>query len=203
MTGHPSPAAEPPRFRLPNDRVSHTHRFVVAGTKGYVIVGTYDDGVVGDIFVYIAKQGSTLSGVLRAWSIAVSLALQYGVPLGVLNEKFRHMKFEPAGLTETEGLPFAKSIIDYIFAWLERDFPGGRWRHHQESDAQAMSANVVNIIDEEIGEYRLTIDGVDHILFGPSEHVVDWARWLVRQPSGPSHIHIRAKTFSAMKGDET
>ena len=139
MTDHPSPAAEPPRFRLPNDRVSHTHRFVVAGTKGYANVGMYDDGMIGEIFVYISKQGSTLSGVFRAWSIAVSLALQYGVPLEVLTEKFRHMKFEPAGITETDGLPFAKSIIDYIFAWMERDVPGGKWRHHRAEKDQVES----------------------------------------------------------------
>lgn len=133
MTDNPSPATEPPRCRLPKDRLSHTHKFEIIepdetldDTIGYVTVGMYDDGVVGDLFVYIAKEGTTLSGVLRAWSISVSLGLQYGIPLTVFSEKFRHMSFEPGGWTKTKNIPKAKSIIDYIFAMFERDFPEGR-----------------------------------------------------------------------------
>jgi hypothetical protein len=142
MADLPSPATTPRRFRLPNERLSCTHHFDVHETRGYVIAGMYDDGRIGDLFVYVAKEGSTLSGMIRAWAIAVSLGLQYGVPLEVFAQKFRHMKFEPSGWTKTGDIPTASSILDYIFAWLERDFPGGVWKRAERKMIKAQPTPV-------------------------------------------------------------
>lgn len=110
------------RRRLPDERHSLTHRFNIAGHEGYITVGLYPDGWPGEIFIVMAKEGSTLSGVMDAFATSVSIALQYGVPLSVLVKKFSHMRFEPSGMTENPQVPFAKSIMDYIFRWLGSKF---------------------------------------------------------------------------------
>src|SRR5215469_16724311 len=114
------PAAEPQpvRRRLPDERRSLTHKFDVQGHEGYVTVGLYDDGTPGEIFLKMAKEGSTISGMMDAFGIQTSMALQYGVPLRVMVNKFSHMRFEPSGFTKNPEIPIAKSIIDYIFRWL-------------------------------------------------------------------------------------
>jgi ribonucleoside-diphosphate reductase alpha chain len=114
---------KPVRRKLPAERPAITHRFSVAGLKGYLTVGMYDDTKMpGEIFLVMAKEGSTVSGVMDAFATAVSLALQYGVPLGALVKKFSHMRFEPSGFTGNPDLPMAKSIIDYVFRWLALHF---------------------------------------------------------------------------------
>lgn len=113
---------KPVRRRLPDERKSITHKFSVAGHEGYITVGMYPDGTPGEIFITMSKEGSTLSGLMDAFATAISLALQYGVPLKVLVDKFSHMRFEPAGFTNNPEIPIAKSIIDYIFRWLGRKF---------------------------------------------------------------------------------
>jgi len=114
---------KPVRNRLPADRMSIAHRFAVAGHKGYLHVGLYPKtNQPGEIFLRMAKEGSTLSGLLEAFAIAVSMALQNGVPLEDLVVKFRHMRFEPAGFTQNKDIPQATSIIDYVFAYLENTF---------------------------------------------------------------------------------
>jgi ribonucleoside-diphosphate reductase alpha chain len=115
------------RRRLPTTRTSITHRFQIqqdAATihKGYLTVGLYEDGTPGEIFIRIAKEGSTLSGFADAFSIAISMCLQYGVPLKDLANKFKHMDFEPSGMTTHKQIKFAKSIVDYIFQWMELRF---------------------------------------------------------------------------------
>lgn len=115
-------AAAPVRRRLPNERRAITHKFSVGGLEGYLTVGLYDDGSPGEIFMVVAKEGSTLSGVMDAFATAVSLALQYGVPLQALTKKFAHLRFEPSGLTGNPDIPMAKSIIDYVFRWMELKF---------------------------------------------------------------------------------
>lgn len=110
------------RRALPSERMSITHRFMVAGLKGYLTVGLYENGEPGEIFLVVAKEGSTLSGVMDAFATAVSLSLQHGVPLITLIKKFTHMRFEPAGFTDNKKIPMAKSIIDYIFRWLGQKF---------------------------------------------------------------------------------
>jgi ribonucleoside-diphosphate reductase alpha chain len=115
-------ALQPIRRKLPDERVAMTHKFSVEGQEGYVTVGLYEDGKPGELFITMAKEGSTLSGVMDAFATAISLTLQYGVPLEFLVNKFSHVRFEPAGWTNNPQIPYAKSIIDYIFRWLAAKF---------------------------------------------------------------------------------
>jgi ribonucleoside-diphosphate reductase alpha chain len=112
----------PLRRKLPAERQALTHRFEVGGHEGYITVGLYEDGTPGEIFVKMAKEGSTVSGLTDSFAIAVSFALQYGVPLDFLVNKFAHMRFEPQGFTRNPEIPIAKSIVDYIFRWLGSRF---------------------------------------------------------------------------------
>ncbi len=123
-TAAPSPALEPRRRRLPDERRSITHKFSIGGHEGYITVGMYEDGSPGEIFITMSKEGSTLSGLMDAFATMVSVALQYGVPLKVLVDKFSHMRFEPSGYTNNPQIPYAKSLCDYIFRWLGQKFLG-------------------------------------------------------------------------------
>jgi ribonucleoside-diphosphate reductase alpha chain len=114
------------RHRLPEERASLTHKFGIAGHEGYITVGLYPNGQPGEIFIKMAKEGSTVSGLMDSFATAVSLALQHGVPLKVLCEKFAHSRFEPSGWTGNEQIGFAKSIMDYIFRWLQLRFLSGQ-----------------------------------------------------------------------------
>jgi ribonucleoside-diphosphate reductase alpha chain len=116
------PAFRPVRRKLPAERRAITHKFSIAGHEGYITVGMYDDGQPGEIFLVMAKEGSTISGLMDSFATAISLALQYGVPLRVLIDKFAHVRFEPSGHTGTVEVPYAKSIVDYIFRWLAAKF---------------------------------------------------------------------------------
>jgi ribonucleoside-diphosphate reductase alpha chain len=108
----------PQRRRLADTRASLTHKFKIEGHEGYITVGLFDDSTPGELFVTMAKEGSTLSGMMDAFATSVSLLFQYGVPLSHLVEKFGHMRFEPAGWTGNQEIGFAKSIVDYVFRWL-------------------------------------------------------------------------------------
>jgi ribonucleoside-diphosphate reductase alpha chain len=114
--------AAPRRRRLPDERQSITHKFDIAGHEGYITVGLYEDGQPGELFLTMAKEGSTISGFADAFAQAISYALQYGVPLQDLVDKFSHVRFEPAGMTKNPDIRFAKSIVDYIFRWLAAKF---------------------------------------------------------------------------------
>jgi ribonucleoside-diphosphate reductase alpha chain len=114
--------AAPRRRRLPNDRVEVGRKFQVGDYEGYIHVGLYEDGTPGDIFVDIAKEGTTLAGLMNSFMIAVSLGLQYGVPLEVYVSKFAHMRFEPSGQTNDADIRVAKSIVDYVFRWMGKRF---------------------------------------------------------------------------------
>ena len=115
-------ATRPHRHRLPAERTAVTHKFEVSGHEGYITVGLYPDGQPGEIFLKMAKEGSTVSGLVDTFATAISLALQYGVPLRDLVNKFAHVRFEPAGFTANSEIPIAKSIVDYIFRWLGSRF---------------------------------------------------------------------------------
>jgi ribonucleoside-diphosphate reductase alpha chain len=119
-----APAAEgrPARRKLPDERHAITHKFQIAGHEGYITVGMYEDGKPGEIFLVMAKEGSTISGLMDAFATSISMALQYGVPLEALVEKFSHVRFEPSGFTKNPEIPYAKSITDYIFRWLASKF---------------------------------------------------------------------------------
>src|SRR6266513_2619296 len=114
------------RHRLDDERMSITHKFNVGGHEGYVTVGLYPSGDPGEIFITMAKEGSTVSGLMDSFSCAISLALQHGVPLKMLCEKFAHTRFEPSGWTNNPDIGFAKSIMDYIFRWLQLRFLTGQ-----------------------------------------------------------------------------
>ncbi len=114
------------RHRLPSERASVTHKFAMAGHEGYITVGMYKDGTPGELFIRMAKEGSTVSGLMDSFATAVSLALQHGVPLKLLCEKFSHTRFEPSGFTGNPEIPIAKSVMDYIFRWLELRFVTGK-----------------------------------------------------------------------------
>jgi len=114
------------RHRLPAERASITHKFALAGHEGYITVGLYKDGTPGELFIRMAKEGSTVSGLMDSFATAVSLALQHGVPIKLLCDKFSHTRFEPSGFTGNPEIPIAKSIMDYIFRWLELRFVTGR-----------------------------------------------------------------------------
>jgi len=114
----------PVRRKLPDERRSITHKFSIGGHEGYITVGMYEDGTPGEIFITMAKEGSTISGLMDALATAMSFNLQYGVPLKFLVDKFAHVRFEPSGWTGNPTIPYAKSIIDYIFRWLGAKFLG-------------------------------------------------------------------------------
>ncbi len=113
---------QPVRRRLPDERTAITHKFSIAGHEGYLTVGLFEDGQPGEIFLRMSKEGSTVSGMMDAFATAISVSLQYGVPLESLIRKFSHMRFEPAGFTGSKEVPMAKSITDYIFRWLAVKF---------------------------------------------------------------------------------
>jgi ribonucleoside-diphosphate reductase alpha chain len=113
------------RHRLPDERASVTHKFSIGGHEGYITVGLYPSGQPGEIFIKMAKEGSTVSGMMDSFATSVSLALQHGVPLKVLCEKFAHTRFEPSGWTGNEQIGYAKSLMDYIFRWLHLRFLSG------------------------------------------------------------------------------
>jgi ribonucleoside-diphosphate reductase alpha chain len=114
------------RHKLEDERMSITHKFNVGGHEGYITVGLYRDGSPGEIFITMAKEGSTVSGLMDSLACAVSLSLQHGVPLKLLCEKFAHTRFEPSGWTNNPDIGFAKSIMDYIFRWLQARFLTGQ-----------------------------------------------------------------------------
>jgi ribonucleoside-diphosphate reductase alpha chain len=120
----PAPVVEarPIRRRLPQDCRSVRHKFDIAGHEGYIHVGLFEDGTPGELFIKIAKEGSTISGLMDTIGILTSMALQYGVPLDVLVSKFSHVRFEPSGFTKNPEIPLAKSLIDYIFRFLGAKF---------------------------------------------------------------------------------
>ena len=130
----------PMRRRLPDTRESLTHKFNVAGHEGYLIVGLYEDGSPGELFITMAKEGSTIGGLMDSLGTAISVALQYGVPVQSLVNKFAHQRFEPMGITTNNDIPFAKSLVDYIFRWLGIQFIEG-YREENTPNRSGSSSN--------------------------------------------------------------
>ena len=118
------PAAN--RHRLPDERAGITHHFSIAGHEGYLTVGLYPNGQPGEIFIRMAKEGSTIAGLMECFGTVVSVSLQHGVPLRVLCGKLSHTRFEPSGWTGNQELGYAKSIMDYLFRWMELRFLSGK-----------------------------------------------------------------------------
>ena len=133
------------RHRLPDERRAITHKFSVGGHEGYLTVGMYEDGRPGEIFIVMAKEGSTISGLMDSFATAISLALQHGVPLSLLVDKFAHTRFEPSGFSQHPKIGYAKSIMDYIFRWLAIKFPDGRF--DDPVLRQAAEPQAVEVVD--------------------------------------------------------
>jgi ribonucleoside-diphosphate reductase alpha chain len=125
------------RRRLPDERQAITHKFSISGHEGYLTVGLFEDGQPGEVFCTMSKEGSTISGLMDAFATAISLALQYGVPLNVLVDKFSHTRFEPSGFTGNPHIPIAKSVTDYVFRWLGQKFLPEEEKPYDPSAAQA------------------------------------------------------------------
>jgi ribonucleoside-diphosphate reductase alpha chain len=136
----PLEEARPRRVKLPDERRALTHKFSIAGHEGYLTVGLYDDGQPGEIFLKMAKEGSTVSGLMDTIATMTSIALQYGVPLKALVDKFSHTRFEPSGFTNNREIPFAKSIADYVFRFLGSRFlqDESAVPDEQETEAEAV-----------------------------------------------------------------
>lgn len=137
----------PFRRRLADERQSLTHKFSIAGHEGYITVGLYEDGTPGELFIKMSKQGSILAGLMDAFAISVSLALQYGVPLNALVTKFSHVRFEPSGFTKNSQIPIAKSIVDYLFRWMAVKFlPRSEWANigiHVDDKPESLTDQVI------------------------------------------------------------
>ncbi len=141
----------PVRRHLPDERRSITHKFSIAGHEGYITVGMYEDGRPGEIFVTMAKEGSVISGLMDAFATAISLALQYGVPLEKLVEKFSYTRFQPSGFTNNPQIPVATSIVDYIFRWLALKFLDHQPPQVQPLDEATLTAHATATQPEAMG----------------------------------------------------
>jgi ribonucleoside-diphosphate reductase alpha chain len=128
----------PVRRKLPDERQSLTHKFSIGGHEGYITVGMYDDGTPGEVFISMAKEGSTISGLMDSFATSISYALQYGVPLKFFVDKFSHVRFEPSGWTGNPQVPYAKSIMDYIFRWMGAKFLGPEYAVSEAGDAKIL-----------------------------------------------------------------
>jgi len=146
----------PKRRKLPDERNAITHKFDIAGHEGYVTVGLFEDGTPGEIFLVMAKEGSTISGFADAFAQAISYALQYGVPLQALVDKFSHARFEPSGMTKNPEIRFAKSIVDYIFRWLATKFLSTEAQFNAGVNIEAPSDR--GVILREVPDERRTTD---------------------------------------------
>ncbi|MFZ5805604.1 MAG: vitamin B12-dependent ribonucleotide reductase [Verrucomicrobiota bacterium] len=141
--------AAPTRRRMSDTRVSITHKFDIAGHEGYLTVGLFDDKTPGELFITMAKEGSTIGGLVDTIGTLVSLALQYGVPLEAMIKKFAHARFEPSGFTKNQDIPIAKSIVDYIFRWLGNQFIEG-YREANSPSIKQPELPLPGLKDEEV-----------------------------------------------------
>jgi ribonucleoside-diphosphate reductase alpha chain len=171
------------RRRLPDERKSITHKFSVAGHDGYLTVGMYEDGTPGEIFIVMAKAGSTLNGVMDSFATAVSLGLQHGVPLRLFVNKLSHIRFEPHGFTKNPDIPIAKSIIDYLFRWLGIKFLGEApaSAQHETAREDPMEAHGVQAVAE--AQLKLINGGGNGQTKGTAETLED--RGFVSQSDAP------------------
>jgi len=174
---------KPMRRRLPDTRMSLTHKFNIAGHEGYLTVGLYEDGLPGELFITMAKEGSTIGGLMDSIGTAVSVALQYGVPLESLVRKFTHQRFEPAGMTTNRDIPFAKSLVDYIFRWLGMEFIEGYREQHAPKREKA---------EKKEKKPARVVDRVERLGFAAS--VVESSTEIVERDGTMS---VRSQTLSA------
>ena len=158
-----NPGVQPRRERLPDTRKSVTHKFDIQGHEGYLTVGFFKDGRPGEVFVTMAKEGSTIGGLMDTIGTLVSMGLQYGVPLSVFVNKFAHQRFEPAGFTKNPDIPIAKSVTDYIFRWLGMEFlPGYREANAPRREPEEAPAPVSPVVKVN-GHRTATMADLEHV----------------------------------------
>lgn len=137
------------RRKLPDERKAITHKFLIGGHKGYIIVGMYEEGTPGELFIKMSKEGSTLSGFMDGLALSISIGLQYGVPLKAIVDKLTNTRFEPCGFTENPAIPYSSSVLDYIARWLGGKFLSSEYLkpntalNEEEVDPQAAEASAV------------------------------------------------------------
>lgn len=148
-------AHAPRRRRLAEERKAITHKFRVGEQEGYITVGLYDDGLPGEIFLKMSKEGTMLSGLMDCFATSISLGLQYGVPLKILARKFMNVQFAPYGETENPNIPTAHSMIDYVFRWLALKFLSPEERQSIQEEVEASHAAPVTALEESIGRLSL------------------------------------------------
>lgn len=156
VTSLRSETVRPSRRRLPDERRAITHHFSIAGHEGYLTVGVYEDGSPGEVFVRMAKEGSTISGLMDSFATVASLALQHGVPLDVLCAKFSHTRFEPSGWSGNPKIGYATSLMDYLFRWMELKFltkEQGELFEPRSASIRAVSPPNANGAAEALGEF--------------------------------------------------
>ncbi|MCL5267055.1 MAG: vitamin B12-dependent ribonucleotide reductase [Bacteroidetes bacterium] len=156
-----APGAYAVRHRLPDERSAVTHKFSIGGHEGYITVGLYEDGTPGEIFITMSKEGSTISGLMDGFATAISLALQYGVPLKVLVDKFSHMRFEPSGFTNSKDVPIAKSVLDYIFRWMGLKF----LRREEQPASVVVDSIAAEPNAEEKKEFNISLEQAEKKVF--------------------------------------
>jgi ribonucleoside-diphosphate reductase alpha chain len=166
------------REKLPDTRSAITHKFEVQGHKGYINIGIYDDGRPGEMFITMNKEGSTVRGIMDGLGVAVSVCFQYGVPLSVLSSKFAHTRFEPSGFTKNKQIPIAKSLLDYIFRWMEISFPEGRYVGYSADHATPTA-----VIDgtSRNGDQAFTVSRTVHVESGSATAIADIVQPAVAQ----------------------
>jgi ribonucleoside-diphosphate reductase alpha chain len=195
----------PTRVRLPKSRSSRTTSFTVGGAEGYMTAGAYDDGQLGEVFLKLGKQGSTLAGVMDAFSIAVSIGLQYGVPLETFVTKFTNLRFDPAGLTDDPDVRMAQSIMDYIFRRLALDYMSFEQRsalgiHTAEERARHLDTGSYEAVDvEELNEELETRAQNAPVADAAAAVAVSPAAPAVVQPA-PAGVHSSAELMEKFLG---
>jgi ribonucleoside-diphosphate reductase alpha chain len=194
-----APLSHPVRKRLPKSRPSSTTSFTVGGAEGYMTAGTYPDGVLGEVFLKLGKQGSTLAGVMDAFSIAVSIGLQYGVPLETYVQKFTNVSFEPAGLTDDKDIRMAKSLMDYIFRRLAID-------HLPVETRQALGINTATersaALDSSSSYPAIAESPVEAAAVVEAKPVVIELK-VEEAPVAPRQVHSSAELFEMLQGTES
>ena len=191
----------PLRRRLPDTRKAITHKFDVAGHEGYITVGLYQDGSPGEVFITMAKEGSTIGGLMDTIATLVSVSLQYGVPVESLVRKFEHVRFEPSGMTRNGDIPFAKSLVDYIFRWLAMEFvPGYRAANapHRESRDVAAPSSAPSKDGNGHG-HRVAQDDAKPFAYSEQEQKTAHAQRLaadIASASAPAGAHLRLAMVS-------
>ena len=191
----------PTRKRLPKSRVSRTTSFTVGGAEGYMTSGAHDDGELGEVFLKLGKQGSTLAGVMDAFSIAVSIGLQYGVPLETYVSKFTNLRFEPAGLTDDPDVRMAQSLMDYVWRRLALDYMSfedraGLGIYSAEERQRQLETGSYELVMEETGSAAELVSAEDIVV----EDVAPVAAPAAKTTAAPAGVHTSAELFEKLTG---